>query len=82
MLDFDNTAFHYFALTVLCFYLIPSIWYTVSELYAAFLASSPAGSKARTSAEQEKADRIRKEATGFTRLAKWSFIINLIGYKQ
>ena len=79
MLDFDNTAFHYFALTVLCFYLIPSIWYTVSELYAAFLASSPAGSKARTSAEQEKADRIRKEATGFTRLAKWSFIINLIG---
>ena len=43
MLEYDNNAFNYFALTVLVIYLLPGTWYAVSELSYALLGSGEVG---------------------------------------
>ena len=78
MLDYDNSAFYYFAITLLSLYLIPGTWYALSEVYKAFIASGEAGTKHRTDAEKEKASKLKNETTGFARLRKFTFVANLI----
>lgn len=78
MLEYDNSAFYYFALTLLVFYIIPGTWYALSEFLLAFLGSGEVGAKARTKAEKDKAARLKKETTGFTRLNTTKYITNLI----
>jgi translocation protein SEC63 len=78
MLEYDNSAFYYFALTLLCFYLIPGVWYIVSEVVRAFFGSGEIGAKPRTALENDKADKLKKETTGLKRLKKTTFIVNLI----
>lgn len=73
-LDYDNSAFYYFAITCLFFYLIPGSYYILSELYEAFIKGSL---KARTGAEATKASNLKKNTRGFARLRTWSFVINL-----
>jgi len=77
MLDYDNSAFYYFALTLLSIYLIPGTWYALTELFHAFLGSGALGSKARTSTEKAKSDKLKAATTGITRLQKSTFLINL-----
>jgi translocation protein SEC63 len=77
MLEYDNTAFYYFALTLLSLYLIPGTWHALSEILKAFFGSGELGAKARTALEKDKADKIRKESTGLNRLRKTSFLVNL-----
>ena len=78
MLDYDNSAFYYFAITLLSLYLIPGFWYALSEVYKAFIASGEAGTKPRTDLEKEKAAKLKNESTGFRRLQKYTFVINLV----
>lgn len=78
MLEYDNSAFYYFALTLLSFYLIPGTWFALSEVYYATMGQSDPASKARTGLEKDKAAKLKKENTGMARLSKWSFIINLV----
>lgn len=78
MLDYDNSAFYYFAITLLSLYLIPGFWYALSEVYKAFIATGEAGTKPRTDLEKEKASKLKRETTGFQRLHKYKFIVNLI----
>lgn len=78
MLDYDNSAFYYFAITLLSLYLIPGFWYALSEVYKAFIASGEAGTSPRTVLEKEKAAKLKNESTGFRRLQKYTFVINLI----
>jgi hypothetical protein len=33
MLDYDNSAFYYFAITLITIYLIPGTWYFLKALY-------------------------------------------------
>ena len=78
MLEYDNSAFYYFAITLLSFYLIPGGWYFLSEVKQAFLAPTNKEVVARTSLEQKKANEFKKKTTGFARLNKWQFILNFI----
>lgn len=77
MLEYDNNAFYYFAITLLAIYLIPGVWFALSEIYYAFLASSDSSSSARTELENQKAKKLSKENTGIARLKKTTFLVNL-----
>lgn len=67
MLDYDNSAFYYFALTLLCMYIFPATYYLLQDLYAAYAVSD--SGKGRTSAEKAK---YKKGPTGFAKLQKQS----------
>lgn len=77
MLDYDNSAFYYFSITLLSIYLIPGVWYFLSELFCAFIAPGEVGTKARTPMEKDKASKLKKQTTGLSRLNKLPFLINL-----
>jgi translocation protein SEC63 len=77
MLEYDNSAFYYFAITLIVIYLIPGTWYVVKELYLAFLGGGEVGAQARTKDEKAKADRIKDATTGIARLKTTSFMTNL-----
>jgi translocation protein SEC63 len=78
MLEYDNSAFYYFALTLLVIYILPGTWYALSEFIYAFVGSGEIGSKARTLLEKDKAKKLKEDTTGFTRLNKTSYIVNLV----
>ena len=79
MLEYDNSAFYYFSLTLLCFYLLPGYYFLFKELYLAFLCgpSSADGTAARTALEREKALKLRSRLSGYARLRRWPFLANL-----
>lgn len=80
MLDYDDSAFYYFAMTLLTMYLIPGTYYCLKEVYLAFCSDGDVGSTGRTSVEEaNKASKLRKASLGFTRLNKVGFISNLVG---
>eukprot|EP01038_Epipyxis_sp_PR26KG_P011705 gene11705-15670_t len=78
MLEYDNSAFYYFAITLLVIYIIPGTYHLCSELLLSVFSGGENGSKARTKSEKNKALKIKSESTGFARLKKPSFIINAI----
>lgn len=79
MLEYDNSAFYYFALTLLSFYVAPAMWYVGGELWAAF--GPQAAASVGTSAlqiEAAKAEALRKKSRGVARLKKWQFVLNAV----
>lgn len=79
MLEYDNSAFYYFAITLLALYAIPASWYAIAELFRAFFISKVIQAQARTKEEREKADLLRKQTTGLARLGTRSYLLNLLG---
>jgi translocation protein SEC63 len=79
MLDFDDAAFNYFALTLLCFYLVPNTWWVFCELYEAYFKSSVPDGAARTEAEKVKATKLSSKARGFARINTSQFYTTCIG---
>lgn len=77
MLEYDNSAFYYFALTLLVIYIIPGTWFAVSEFFRAYLGSGDVGTTARSSLEKQKAEELKKQTTGWTRLNNRPYLINL-----
>jgi translocation protein SEC63 len=79
MLEYDNSAFYYFALTLLSFYVAPAMWYVGSELWAAF-GPQASGSVATSALQVEaaKAEALRKKNRGVARLKKWQFVLNAV----
>jgi translocation protein SEC63 len=77
MLEYDNSAFYYFALTLLTIYIIPGTWYAISEFFQAFFGSGEVGAKARTKEEEEKAKTLKQQTTGWNRLNTTSYLANL-----
>lgn len=77
-LDYDNSAFYYFSITLLTIYLIPGTYYALSEVFQAFAGSGEIGAKPRTELEKSKAAKLKKESTGMSRLRKPAFIVNLV----
>mmetsp|Transcript_87522 Transcript_87522/g.171189 ORF Transcript_87522/g.171189 Transcript_87522/m.171189 type:complete len:661 (+) Transcript_87522:73-2055(+) len=77
MLEYDNSAFYYFALTLLVIYIIPGTWYALSEFVLAFVSSGEVGATARTQSEAKKAAVLKKKTTGFARLNTTSYLTNL-----
>eukprot|EP00523_Entomoneis_sp_CCMP467_P004026 CAMPEP_0168748074 /NCGR_PEP_ID=MMETSP0724-20121128/15988_1 /TAXON_ID=265536 /ORGANISM="Amphiprora sp., Strain CCMP467" /LENGTH=643 /DNA_ID=CAMNT_0008795891 /DNA_START=209 /DNA_END=2140 /DNA_ORIENTATION=+ len=79
MLQYDNSAFYFFAMSILSFYLIPSWYYILSSVYSAFTAKDAAiGAVARTSAEKKKAEKLKQESKGWKTLQSNGFVTNLI----
>lgn len=76
-LDYDNSAFYYFAITCLFFYLIPGTYYALTEIKEAFFMGNSKALTARTGAEATKAQKLKKNTRGFARLKTWSFMLNL-----
>jgi translocation protein SEC63 len=72
MLEYDNSAFYYFALTLLSIYLVPGTYAFLKELYLAFFGSTV---KARTQAEKKKVADVNGSTTGLGRLSNRSFIL-------
>jgi translocation protein SEC63 len=78
MLEYDNSAFYYFALTLLVIYILPGTWYVVAEFVRAFLGGGDVGTKARTKAELDKAKDLKTKTTGFARLNTTAYKANLV----
>lgn len=78
MLEYDNSAFYYFAITLLGIYIIPGTWHAVAEFLRAFLGSGDVGTKARTKQEREKAQQLKQQTTGWTRLNTTAYLVNLV----
>lgn len=76
MLEYDNSAFYYFAITLLVIYLIPSTWYVLKEVFRATVGNGIENT-VRTKEEGEKVSRIKKETTGLTRLSNTTFLTTL-----
>lgn len=79
MLQYDNTAFYYFALSSLVFYLGPSWYIIITRFYKAFIGTKDTdiGAEIRTSAEKQKASEIKKNFKGVRTLQNTSFLVNL-----
>jgi len=78
MLEYDNSAFYYFAITLLVIYILPGTWYALSEFVLAFAGSGEVGSKARTQSESFKASQLKRQSTGLTRLDTTAYKVNLV----
>lgn len=77
MLEYDNSAFYYFALTLLVIYIIPGTYYALSEFVLAFVGSGDIGAKARTKEEADKSAKLKQKTTGFARLNTTAYKTNL-----
>mmetsp|Transcript_4087 Transcript_4087/g.11836 ORF Transcript_4087/g.11836 Transcript_4087/m.11836 type:complete len:638 (+) Transcript_4087:53-1966(+) len=80
MLQYDNSAFYFFALSFLTIYLVPS-WISIfNRFYSALFAKDEdLGAISRTTAEQRKAEELKKEQKGLaTLLSSRGFVINLV----
>eukprot|EP00522_Entomoneis_paludosa_P013725 CAMPEP_0172443100 /NCGR_PEP_ID=MMETSP1065-20121228/3404_1 /TAXON_ID=265537 /ORGANISM="Amphiprora paludosa, Strain CCMP125" /LENGTH=641 /DNA_ID=CAMNT_0013193201 /DNA_START=200 /DNA_END=2125 /DNA_ORIENTATION=+ len=78
MLQYDNSAFYFFAMSILSFYLLPSWYYILSKVYNALTVKDASiGAVARTSAEKAKAENLKQEK-GWKSLQTNGFLINLI----
>lgn len=79
MLQYDNSAFYFFALSTISFYLVPSWYVILTRVYNAFfgLSDSDVGAVSRTSMEKQKAADLKKEAKGVALLKGKGFLINV-----
>jgi len=70
MLQYDNQAWNFFALTWLSLYLLPSWWIIKGKLQKALIGTkdSEIGAIARTSVEKKKANELKRNARGLKAL--------------
>mmetsp|Transcript_21949 Transcript_21949/g.62524 ORF Transcript_21949/g.62524 Transcript_21949/m.62524 type:complete len:199 (-) Transcript_21949:1402-1998(-) len=80
MLQYDNSAFYFFALSFITLYLVPSWISIIGRLYdALFITDEKLGAITRTSAEKAKADKLKRERKGIANLMKSrAFVFNFI----
>jgi len=77
MLQYDDQGFHFFLLSSISFYLLPSWYYIISSVISAVKVKDEAiGAVTRTSEEKKKTAEIKKESSGLTRLKTRKFLIN------
>jgi len=78
MLQYDNNAFHFFALSLISIYLLPSWRFIIKRFSRAYLTSDEdLGAVVRTSAEKKKAADMKKTLKGFQTLNSTGFLFNL-----
>ena len=76
MLEYDNSAFYYFALTLLSIYLVPGTYNFLKEIFLAISGGGDANSTARTSLEKDKVEEMMGKNSGLARLSKKFFLRN------
>ena len=74
MLEYDDSTFYYFALTLLGIYVIPGTWYAFAEFFIAFFGSKDIGVKAHSKSETQKTSK--KQPTRWNRLNNSTYIGN------
>lgn len=83
MLQYDTSAFHFFLLSLISFYLIPSWFSIISRLHSAFIGTQDKdiGAIARTSSERKKVEEVKRRYKGIKTLGQgfWTnFVITSI----
>ncbi|KAL3944725.1 MAG: hypothetical protein SGBAC_001196 [Bacillariaceae sp.] len=78
MLQYDNNAFYFVALSFITIYLVPSWIHIVSRAKSVLFAKDETiGAISRTTAEKKKAEQLKKESRGLSTLTKSKpFMIN------
>lgn len=79
MLQYDDSAFYFVALSFITLYIVPS-WYTIISKVkvALFSTDEEIGAISRTSAEKAKAADLKKNSRGLKTLNSPGFIVNFI----
>jgi len=79
MLQYDDSAFYFVALSFITIYIVPS-WYNIIKKLrvALFSSDEDIGAISRTSAEKEKAANLKKTSKGLKTLNSAGFIFNFI----
>mmetsp|Transcript_16122 Transcript_16122/g.37579 ORF Transcript_16122/g.37579 Transcript_16122/m.37579 type:complete len:665 (-) Transcript_16122:220-2214(-) len=77
MLDYDNSAFYYFMITMLAIYLIPAYIMTIRYVLKAFLPETDKRNVARTELEKKKLQKLKVTDRGFKKLNSTWFFINI-----
>jgi len=79
MLQYDDSAFYFVALSFITIYLVPSWYSIIKKVNAALFASDEdIGAVSRTSAEKEKAADLKKTRRGLKTLNSSGFIVNFV----
>jgi len=83
MLQYDTSAFHFFLLSLISFYLIPSWFSIISRLHSAFIGTKDKdiGAVARTSSERKKVEEVKRTYKGIGTLGQgfWTnFVITSV----
>jgi len=78
MLQYDDSAFYFFALSSIVFYIVPS-WFSILTQVkkALFSSDEDIGAVSRTSAEKKKAADLKKSRKGLKTLCSTGFLVNL-----
>eukprot|EP00581_Thalassiosira_minuscula_P005784 CAMPEP_0183744140 /NCGR_PEP_ID=MMETSP0737-20130205/65574_1 /TAXON_ID=385413 /ORGANISM="Thalassiosira miniscula, Strain CCMP1093" /LENGTH=160 /DNA_ID=CAMNT_0025979775 /DNA_START=246 /DNA_END=729 /DNA_ORIENTATION=+ len=79
MLQYDDSAFYFVALSFITIYLVPS-WYSIIKKVkvALFTSDEDIGAISRTSAEKKKAAELKKTSRGLKTLNSPGFIVNFV----
>lgn len=79
MLQYDNSAFYFFALSFVTLYLVPSWFHIIGRVKSVVsVKDEEIGAVSRTSDEKKKAEKLKKESKGLSTLKNSSsFLINL-----
>jgi translocation protein SEC63 len=75
-LDYDNSAFYYFGMTMLGIYVIPTTFWILAYVYRIMMPQQRFGDVARTSVEKAKARELSERQSVTRLLTNARFIIN------
>lgn len=80
MLEYDNSAFYYFTLTLSTFLLAPVTLFTLAQVWTAVVPPNDPKLQGRTEAELTKSRQLKKETTGVAVLLRsWTFNAKIVG---
>lgn len=79
MLEYDDSAFYYFCMTLLSFYMLPGTYYLLfKQVLPALFPTDDASLVPRTQAEKNKAQKLKEEARSSNKLLSCGVITNAI----
>lgn len=79
MLQYDDSAFYFVALSFITLYIVPSWYSIIKKLNVAFFSTDEdIGAISRTSAEKKKAEDLKKTSKGLQTLNSPGFIVNFV----
>jgi len=77
MLEYDNSAFYYFCITILSIYIVPSSYYSFKRIREC-LNPKIDGIQFRTTVEREKSEKLLSEKRGIEKAFTTLFTINFV----
>lgn len=79
MLEYDNSAFYYFTLSLISIYLLPVTLVSLKQIFRAIVPARGELKESRTAAEAKKCGRLKKDKVGLSVLfTRWSFVTKLL----